>query len=266
MARDRITSPQNPRVKHWVALQRDGKLRRDRGEFVIEGKRLVRTALGLGRARTFLFSAKYAGDDPLIAEARDAGVEVVELSMAAFRKVADVPGPQGLAAVVEMKESRPEDIFRPDAFLLVACGIQEPGNLGSMMRSGLAAGGTGFVALPPSADLHHPRAVRGSAGAVMSLPGVRMKEDEFLARAAESALRILAAVPRGGADFREADYSPPLAIAVGSEAHGVPEGVAERAAPITIPMADGAARQIGSLNAAAAAAVILFEARRHLAG
>ena len=265
MSRDRITSPQNPKVKLWGGLQRDGKLRRERGEFLVEGKRLVRAALELRRVRMFLFSEKYAGEDPsetrpLIEEARAVGVEVAELSMAAFRKVADVPSPQGVAAVVGMKEPRPEDIFRPDAFLLVACGVQEPGNLGSMMRSCSAAGGTGFVALPPSADLHHPRAVRGSAGAVMSLAALRMKEDEFLARATDSGIRILAATPRGGVDFRQADYSRPVAVAVGSEAHGVPEGVAERAEPVTIPMPGGTE----SLNAAAAAAVVLFEAaRRH---
>ena len=184
MARERITSPQNPNVKRWVQLQKDGGLRRERGEFVVEGKRLVAAALDLGRVRTFLFSEKYAGGDPsrtaLIDEARAAGVETVELSMAAFRKVADVPSPQGVAALVGMKEFSPADFFRPDALLLVACGVQEPGNLGSMMRSAQAAGATGFVALPPSTDLHHPRAVRGSAGAVMSLPGVRMKEDELL--------------------------------------------------------------------------------------
>ena len=226
----------------------------------------MRTALDLGRVRAFLFSEKYAGEDPsqtgpLIEEARAAGVETVELSMAAFRKVADVQNPQGVAAVVGMREVADAEVFGADAFLLVACGIQEPGNLGSMMRSGAAAGATGFVALPPSSDLHHPRAVRGSAGAVMSLPGLRMKEDEFLARAADAGIRILAAVPRAGRDFREADYSRPFAIAVGSEAHGVPEGVAARAEGVTIPMPGGTE----SLNAAAAAAVILFEAagRQH---
>ena len=186
MARERIPSPQHPNVKRWVQLQKDGKLRRECGEFVVEGKRLVAAALDLGSVRTFLFSEKYAAGDSsrtaaLIDEARATGVETVELSMAAFRKVADVQSPQGVAAVVGMKEFSPADFFRPDALLLVACGVQDPGNLGSMMRSALAAGATGFVALPPSTDLHHPRAVRGSAGAVMSLPAMRMKTDEFLA-------------------------------------------------------------------------------------
>jgi TrmH family RNA methyltransferase len=258
MARERITSPQNPSVKRWVQLQKDGKLRRERGEFVVEGKRLVSAALELGRVRTFLFSEKYAGGDPLIEKARAAGVEAVELSMAAFRKVADVQSPQGVAAVVGTKEFPAADFFCPGAFLLVACGVQDPGNLGSMMRSAHAAGATGFVALPPSTDLHHPRAVRGSAGAVMSLPAARMKAEDFLARAGESGLTVLAAAPRGGVDFREADYSRPVAIAVGSEAHGVPEDIASHGEAVTIPTTGA----VESLNAAAAAAVILFEAAR----
>jgi TrmH family RNA methyltransferase len=127
-----------------------------------------------------------------------------------------------------------------------------------MMRSAHAAGATGLAALAPSADLHHPRAVRGSAGAVLSLPALRLKAEEFVSCARGAGVRILAAVPRGGTGFRQADYSRPLAVAVGSEAHGVPDEIAREASAVTIPMREGAE----SLNAAAAAAVIMFEAAR----
>ena len=167
MARNLITSPQNERVKSWASLQRDGNYRRERGEFVLEGRRLVATAFEVGRVKVLMHCPKLAGKAPevsslvdsLIDDARARGIEVVELGHTAFRKLADVPSPQGVACVAGMPPPDPDAIFRPDALVLVACGVQEPGNLGSMMRSGAAAGATGFVAVSPSADIHHPRCV-----------------------------------------------------------------------------------------------------------
>lgn len=268
MPRNLITSPQNERVKSWVRLQRDGNARRERGELVLEGKRLVASALELGRVKVLMHCPKLAGGGPdvpslvasLVDKARSRGIEVVELGHTAFRKLAEVPSPQGLACIAEIPKADPDAIFRPDAFVLVACGVQEPGNLGAMMRSCLAAGAAGFVALAPSADIYHPRCVRGSAGAVLVLPSLRMSEEELLKAAKRSGLRMLAASPRGGTDFRSADYSRPVAVIVGSEAHGVSERLARASDAVTIPMPGGAE----SLNAAAAAAVIMFEAAREV--
>lgn len=260
MRHERITSPQNERVKTWVRLQRDGIERQQRGEFLVEGRKLVKTALESGKVRTFLYSSAIPRDDELVRLAESHGTELVELSAAVFRKVADVKTPQGVAAVVELPQWDESRIFGRDAFILVACGIQEPGNLGSMMRSACAAGATGFVSLRPSADIFHPRSVRGSAGAVMLLPSIRMEAEEFLERSQEAGLRLLAAFPRGGVDFRACDYSRPVGIVVGSEAHGVDEAIARAASAVTIPMVE----KIESLNAAAAAALLLFEAARHV--
>ncbi len=268
MSRERITSPQNPRLKSWVLLQRDGNARRERREFILEGRRLVEPALELRRVKTLLYSEKFIarsdasadakGEDPILKDARAGGIECIELSMAAFRKLADVPSPQGVAVVAELPRFTPRDVFSPGALLLVAAGVQEPGNLGSMLRSALAAGATGLVALAPSADVFHPRSVRGSAGAVLALPSVRMTEDEFLDEARAAGVRLVAAVPRGGSDFRSADWSRPCALVIGSEGGGVSERLEAHADGVTIPMAGGTE----SLNAAAAAAVLLFEATR----
>ena len=258
MKDDRIISPQNERLKSWVKLQKDGNERRERGEFVLEGRRLVQAALASGLVKTFLYADKLAPDDPLIADARARGIEVIMVSLVAFRKLADVPSPQGIACVARTPGIKTATLFANDALLVVACGVQEPGNLGTMVRSAAAAGATGLVALPPSADLFHPRAVRASAGAVLTQGTVRMGVDEFVAAAERAGLRILSAVPRGGVDYRAADYSRPVAIALGSEAHGIPESVASASSGTTIPMPGGTE----SLNAAAAAALLVFEAIR----
>ena len=263
---ERITSPQNPRLKSWALLQRDGNARRQRREFVLEGRRLVGAALEFGRVKALLYSEKFiarsgeggGGEDPVLAEARSRGIECVELSMAAFKKLADVPSPQGVAAVAELPSYGAGHVFRPDAFVLVAAGVQEPGNLGSMIRTCRAAGATGLVALSPSADVFHPRCVRGSAGAVLALPLLRMTEEEFLEAARPAGLRLLAAVPREGIDYRSADWSRPCALVIGSEGAGVSEALSSRSVGVTVPMLEGTE----SLNAAAAAAVLLFEAMR----
>lgn len=266
MTRDRIISPQNPRLKSWLLLQRDGNVRRERREFILEGRRLVEAALEFGRVKTLIYSEKFiarsdasaGGEDGIVADARSREIECVELSMAAFRRLADVPSPQGVAVVAELPSFSESDIFHADALVLVAAGVQEPGNLGSMIRSSLAAGATGLVALAPSADIFHPRSVRGSAGAVLALPLLRMTEDEFLEAARSSAMRLIAAVPREGGDFRSADWSRPCGLVIGSEGGGVSETLVSRSSGVTIPMRGGSE----SLNAAAAAAVLLFEATR----
>jgi len=258
MKDERIISPQNERLKSWVKLQKDGTARRERGELVLEGRRLVDTALGTGLVKTFIYSDKFAKGDPLVDRAHARGLECLMLSMVAFRKLAHVPSPQGVACVARLPTCDPASLFAGNAFLMVACGVQEPGNLGTMVRSAAAAGATGLVALAPSADLYHPRAVRGSAGAVLALGTARMTEDDFVSRLDEADLNLLCALARDGFDYRSADYARPLAIAVGSEAHGIPQSVLERGTNVTIPMPGGTE----SLNAATAAALLAFEALR----
>lgn len=259
MARNLITSPQNERVKYWSKLQRDGNFRREEGKFVLEGGRLVKTALSLGSVSVVMHCPKYAPHPCEVVElAQTKGIEVVELGHTAFRKLAEVPAPQGLACLAEMPRFGVEDIFTPEAFVLVAGGVQEPGNLGSMIRTAAAAGATGFVALRPSADLFHARAVRGTMGAILALPALRMSEEEFLTECERTGMGLYAATVRGGTPYDEAKIEAPAGIVIGSEAHGVGAEIMKRANGLSIPMDE----RVESLNAAAAAAVLMFAARR----
>lgn len=259
---ERIASPQNERLRGWIRLQKDGRARREAGSFVLEGRRLVETALGLGKAKTLLYCRHFAGDwlESLVDEAERQGLEIIELTSAAFRKLADVPSPQGAAALADVPHSEPADVFRDGALVLAACGVQEPGNLGAMVRSACAAGATGFAAVRPSADITHPRAVRASAGAVLALAALRLAEEEFLDHVRGAGFTVYGAVPpqveSGGEPFRKTRFDRPCVIAVGSEARGLPERIASVSRPVTIPMRGG----IESLNAAAAAALLIFEA------
>jgi len=255
-----ISSPQNPHVKDLVRLRKDGEARREQGAFWLEGERATREAVAKGLALELVWSPNLAPDAQDLAErAERAGARVTRVGKDAFRKLADVRAPQGVGAVCRVPEADIDAALgAPGALALVAAGVQDPGNLGALVRTAAAAGAGCVVATPPTCDFYNAKAVRASAGSLLALPCARLDESELLALLEERGVRLVASVPRGGGDYRQADWSRPVALAVGSEAHGVPETLlAASAARVTIPIAEG----VESLNAAAAAAILLFAAR-----
>lgn len=241
----RIESPQNTLVKTIRRLAQPGK-REDK--FLIEGRKLVdaATATVHGRAQieTVVVSSTFSGTVP-------EGVLAVELPERLFRSVSHLDSPDGILAVAE----RPSRGELPDRGLLVVCaGIQDPGNLGAIVRVAEAAGVSALVTLPGSADPYGPKAVRGSMGSVLRLPIFELEALEAL-----DGFRLAALVPRDGVDYREADYSRPMAILLGREGAGLdPSLLAHAELALTIPMLG----KVESLNVATAAALVLFEAAR----
>jgi TrmH family RNA methyltransferase len=241
----RIESPQNTLVKTIRRLAQPGK-REDK--FLIEGRKLVdaATATVHGRAQieTVVVSSTFSGTVPK-------GVLAVELPERLFRSVSHLDSPDGILAVAE----RPSRGELPDRGLLVVCaGIQDPGNLGAIVRVAEAAGVSALVTLPDSADPYGPKAVRGSMGSVLRLPIFELEALEAL-----EGFRLAALVPRDGVDYREADYSRPMAILLGREGAGLdPSLLAHADLALTIPMLG----KVESLNVATAAALVLFEAAR----
>lgn len=256
-----ITSPQNSKVKALVRLRKDGNARRAEGRFFVEGRAVVAAALETGAPVVeILYSPNLLGrEHPLLARAARAGLEVIALSKDCFRKIADTKSPQGIAVVVEIAPPRAEVLEEPRALVVCACGLADPGNLGTIIRSADAAGATAVVTLPPSVDPYNAKVVRATAASLFNVPVLPLETGDFLARAAAAGLRIVAAVPEGGALHTGADWSRPVCIVVGSEAHGVaPEVLAAAACRVSIPIRGGAE----SLNAAVAASILLYEAVR----
>ena len=144
--------------------------------------------------------------------------------------------------------------------LLVAASVQDPGNLGGMLRAAAAAGAGGLLALEDSVDPWNPKAVRASAGAIFHLPVVKnLKLAQTLKRLSRSGYTCVGAAARGGEPYTEMDWRSPTALVLGGEAAGLPES----AAPwlhrsVTIPLAD----RVESLNVLSAATLLLFEAAR----
>jgi TrmH family RNA methyltransferase len=141
---------------------------------------------------------------------------------------------------------------------VVLADLADPGNVGTIVRSAHAAGAAGVVVTPATADPFSPKCVRASAGAVLHLPVVEAPLDDALDTLANGGRAVWIALAHGGYSLDEADLAGPLALVIGNEAHGVAGERASQAPGVHVPMAEGAE----SLNAAVAAAVVLFEVAR----
>jgi len=178
-----------------------------------------------------------------------------------FGQVAQTESPQGIAALVELRRENLESgLARRDALLLVACGLQDPGNLGTIMRSAQALGATAVITLEETVSPFNPKAVRASAGAVFHLPVLAGQRTEALFRQLRKAgVRIVAADRRSPSSLTDADLRGPLAILVGQEASGLPPAISRQANwLLSIPMRAG----MNSMNAAVAASIFLYEVAR----
>jgi TrmH family RNA methyltransferase len=237
-----ISSVDNPRVKDLVRL-RKARERRRSGLFIAEGPREVERArvAGLTIVATYFAPSLLAWPE---------GEEVSERVLA---KMAYRAEPEGVIAVVEAPH---RELPTNGSLYLVAVGIEKPGNLGAMARTADAAGADALVVAEAQADPWNPNAIRASTGAVFSLPVVEATLDEIRALPT----RLLAAMPDAPTAYTEVDLTARTTLAIGAENVGLPDAWIEASDfSVSIPLHAGTT---DSLNAATAAAIILFEARR----
>lgn len=233
----------------------------------MEGPRALQEALPWLRQLLVAESAA-GGQGELIAAAEAAGAEVLTVSDRVLATVATTVQPQGVVGVATLTPPRLEEALsaRGDgrARLVVAlCGVADPGNLGTIVRSADACGADAVVVSAGSVDPTNPKAVRASAGSLFHLPVVAGPSTDGLVAALRAAgLRTLAVSADGSETVQTVDLSEEVAVVLGGEAHGLPAAVrAACDAQVRVPMA-GAAE---SLNLAAAAAMVLYEAARQRA-
>ena len=182
------------------------------------------------------------------------------MSRAAFEKVAYREGPDGFLALVPSVRAGLADLDLPDAPLVLVCeGLEKPGNLGAMLRTADAAGVDAVIAVDPVTDWGNPNVVRGSKGTVFSVAVASATLDETLEWLGENGIRLIATTPDTETLHTGADLTGGVAIAVGTEKFGLTDE-ALRAADVRvrIPMHG----QVNSLNASAAAAIVVYEAVR----
>lgn len=256
-----VTSATNSLIKVFRRALADGTTRE--GWLAIEGPTLLEEALGSSRAavRSVLVreSARDAFERLLARLPRDA--ELSQIPDQLFERVARTEAPRGIASLVELAPGNLESALAgAGALVVVACGIQDPGNLGAMIRSAQALGAAALVALKETVSPFNPKAVRASAGAVFRLPIVRdVLAPELMSRLRAAGASIVAADRHSPMTVTQADLRGKTAFWVGNEAAGLPKEILDAAdARLSIPIRAG----VDSLNAAAACSIFLYEAAR----
>lgn len=257
-----IDSPQNALIKLARTLH-SSRGRRDCGLFLAEGPALVAEALATPREIEWIACCpELAGDEAgaLAAQAIESGVQVHMLSRRAFEALSDTRTPQGLAAAARVRRADLSALAldAPQPFTALALhDVRDPGNVGSMIRCADALGATGVALIAHCADPWEPKAVRASAGSLFHLPLALAGWRQVAAWARDNAVGIVASAATGQHLLGEADLPERCLLVIGNEAHGLPAEVLQDAAmTVRIPMLGRAE----SLNAAAAAAILLYEA------
>ena len=267
MTRRQITGFSNPTVKALRAL-REKKHRKAAGQFLAEGLRLLTDALDMGHVPETLVMSTGRDPHPLIdaleAAVNAAGGEVIETAPDILSKITGKDNPQGVAGVFAEFDTTLAGLERSSAPIwLVAQALRDPGNLGTMLRTGDAVGAGGLILLDDCADPFSVEAVRASMGAVFTQQIAQARWEEFLPWLRSGAGQLVAASLREAVPYRGAPYQAPCFILIGNESRGLPEDY-EAACDlrVTMPMKGRA----DSLNAAVAGAVLAYEVLAGLEG
>ncbi len=271
MPRRTISGFSNPTVKYLRSL-RDKKHRRREGKFLAEGLRLLTDARENGRLPETLVMADVRDEHPLlaalIAEVESRGGEIVETSPEILGKITGKDNPQAVIGVFAEFDTSLAAIDREPGRLgapiwLVAQAVRDPGNLGTMLRTGDAVGAGGLILIDECADPFSAEAVRASMGAVFTQAIAQAPWSEFVGWLRQGEGQLVAASLRDGVPYRGAAYRSPCFILVGNESRGLPEEY-EAACDlrVTMPMLGRA----DSLNAAIAGAVLAYEVRASFEG
>lgn len=259
-----VQSKDNARVKELRrALLRPGGAAR--GLAGIEGPHLLEEAMRAGLRVGTIFVAQ--GEERLLDRLHvPPEMEILRLPKTLLSSVLATEAPQPVAALVEPPDWTWAHILGTQRIgaeiVLVLAGLQDPGNLGTILRSAEAFGASGVVSLPETVSAWNPKAVRASAGSVFRVPLLAVSGRECFEELREAGAKILATAARAATPVERADLTGPVAFVIGNEGNGVPARLAAEAdAAITIPCPG----PVESLNAAVAASVLLYEAARQRA-
>ena len=248
-----ITSVRNRRVVQAAALARR-RDRRSTGTYLVEGPNAVDEAVAEGHARTIFATSGW------VEHYRGRGVDVLEVADHVLERLADSRAPQGVVAVARMVTVPLADVVG-SGILVVLVDPSDPGNVGTIVRTADAAGAAGVVLTGDAVDPFNPKAVRASTGSVCHVPLVVDVTVEDVVAACRAAGQWVVALDMGATADVEvlASDDRPVAILLGNEAHGLPDGIGAQVDQVLAVPTYGRAE---SLNLAAAAAVTLYTAAR----
>ncbi len=259
-----ITSVQNERVKRIAKLQRKASARREEGLTVIEGAREVQRAVENGWQPVELWFCPELGAE------KPSGSDYFQCSREVFEKMSYREGPDGVLAVGPLVGKTLPDLKLPaNPLILVAEGLEKPGNLGALLRTADGAGADAVIICDAATDLNNPNVIRASIGTLFYLPVAEATTEETIAFLKEQGVKILSAVPDADAVYTEVDLKGPVAVVVGAEDKGLSDvwlarrslgegGKNSADLNVKIPMLG----KNDSLNVSVSAAILLYEAVR----
>ena len=255
-----ITSVQNPFIKQLIQLQDKAKVRKQLGLFVIEGQREIELAIKGGyEVETVLFCPELSG------KAEKLKIQIaehlkIEISKDVYQKIAYRDSTEGIIAIAKSKPLQLSDLkVGKNPLILVAEGLEKPGNLGALLRTADAANIDAVIIANPKSDMYNPNIVRSSVGCLFTRQIAVATSEEAIAFLKEHHINIYCATLQDSTTYHTQNYNEPTALVVGTEATGITEIWRQNATKnINIPMQG----IIDSMNVSVAAAILVFEAKR----
>lgn len=248
-----ITSVQNARIKHVVALQQKSSLRREEGLFVVEGQREMEHCIACGYEIQELFVCERLNNS-------NGSCVPSVVSPQVYEKMAYRGSTEGIIAVVKAKTHSLSILkLKKNPLIIVLESVEKPGNLGAILRTAEAANVDAVIVCDPLTDLYNPNLIRSSIGAIFTVPTVACSSDECIRFLQERNIQILTAQLQDSDLYYDTDMRKGTAIVMGTEATGLTDQWRKAAtAHIRIPMLG----RLDSLNVSVSAAILLFEAVR----
>ena len=261
----RIAGRHNPQLKELRQAFRRSELTTE-GECAIEGVKLVEEAIrsGLRLGGVFFAESAQAIANKLLPQI-NAHVETLLLPDALFKSVVPSDSPQGVAALVRMRPVSADQVLDCSTTgpVVVAAGLQDPGNLGTILRSAEAFGAAGVFLTEGTVSPYNAKVLRGSAGSIFRLPVVQITSGELIPLLRKRNVRMIATSSHKGIPLPEANWTLPLAIFIGNEGAGLSRDLMHQMDDtVVIPQA----AQVESLNAGVAASIVLYECMRQRSG
>lgn len=259
-----ISSTQNTIVKELISLQSKAKTRKEKLQFVVEGKReLLLAHLGQYQIQTIFWCAEIFDESQftLWQKQFEQDVEIISVSLAVYQKLVVRNSTEGVVGIVRQKSNSLESWQpkRKHPLLLMLESIEKPGNLGAILRTAEAGAIDAVIITEQHTDLHNPNVIRSSVGGFFSVPVFVCSNEEANTFLAKNNIHIYAASLQKSIDYTKADYTKPTAFVLGSEAKGLsPFWYQKNITPVKIPMLG----HVDSLNVSVATAILSYEALR----
>ena len=251
-----IESPKNNLVKKINTLT-TSKGRKSSGEFLVEGNKFVLNIPKSWEVTNTIFSETYAENNS--GEVQNA-INPIIFKDSIFNSASDTMTPAGVMAVVKMREFSLKDILScPKRFIVITCNLQDPGNMGTIIRTANAAGASGIIVSHDSADIFSPKVVRSAAGSLFNLPIAVMDIDAAVAELKACGVQLVATDLSAEMSPYQADFTKPLALMIGNESRGLSDDMLDLAdVKVRLPMSE----QVESLNASVASGILMYEVVR----